>query len=164
MTTAPASSSLRYRLRSVVSPRRRVAGGILVGLTLFLLLFSFGYVALSYDERPGSEVIFGGDPAGYTLHAVWRDGELLDCSDQGAMMDYLSTLSLARLTGDYDYSLQGQTTYTLYFDPSGPDTKSLCIVLSGNQCKIRRSYSARYWPYYLPDGVDTDRLNTLLAS
>ena len=161
---SPAAASLRYRLRSVVAPRRRVAGGILVGLVLFLLMSSFGYVALSFDERPGAEVLFGGDPAGYTLHSVRRDGELLDCSDPEALMDYLSALPLAHLTGDYDYGQQDRTTYILYFDPPRTDMGSLRVLLSGSQCKVSHSNSALFRPYYLPEGVDIEQLDSLLTS
>lgn len=159
-----AAASLRYRLRSVVAPRRRVAGGILVGLTLFLLMSSFGYVALSFDERPGAEVLFGGDPAGYTLHSVRRDGELLDCSDPEALMDYLSALPLAHLTGNYDYGQQDRTTYIFYFDPPRTDMGSLRVLLSGSQCKVSHSNSALFRPYYLPEGVDIEQLDSLLTS
>ena len=161
---SPAAASLRYRLRSVVAPRRRAAGGILVGLTLFLLMSSFGYVALSFDERPGAEVLFGGDPAGYTLHSVRRDGKLLDCSDPEALMDYLSALPLAHLTGDYDYGQQDRTTYIFYFDPPRTDMGSLCVLLSGSQCKVSHSNSALFRPYYLPEGVDIEQLDSLLTS
>ncbi|MEI3141142.1 MAG: hypothetical protein V8S34_06035, partial [Lawsonibacter sp.] len=160
----PVAASLRYRLRSVVAPRRRVAGGILVGLTLFLLMSSFGYVALSFDERPGAEVLFGGDPAGYTLHSVRRDGELLDCSDPEALMDYLSALPLAHLTGDYDYEDQDQATYVLYFDAPKEVTRNLCVVLSGRQCKMDPSNGRAFQPYYLPEGVDIEQLDSLLTS
>lgn len=160
---SPSAASLRYRLRSVVSPRRRVAGGILVGLVLFLLMSSFGYVALSFDERPGAEVLFGGDPAGYTLRSVRRDGKLVDCPDPDALMDYLSALPLSYLTGDYDYEDQDQTTYTLYFDSPQKGTKSLCVLLSGRQCKMDGSSTRYFQPYYLPEGVDTARLDGLLA-
>lgn len=159
-----AAASLRYRLRSVVAPRRRVAGGILVGLTLFLLMSSFGYVALSYDERTGADIFFGGDPAGYTLHSVRRDGELLDCSDPEALMDYLSALPLAHLTGNYDYGQQDRTTYIFYFDPPRTDMGSLCVLLSGSQCKVSHSNSALFRPYYLPEGVDIEQLDSLLTS
>lgn len=161
---SPAAASLRYRLRSVVAPRRRVAGGILVGLTLFLLMSSFGYVALSYDERTGADIFFGGDPAGYTLHAVWRDGKLMDCADPEALMDYLSALPLAHLTGDYDYGQQDRTTYILYFDPPRTDMGSLRVLLSGSQCKVSHSNSALFRPYYLPEGVDIEQLDSLLTS
>ena len=161
---SPVAASLRYRLRSVVAPRRRVAGGILVGLVLFLLLFSFGYVALSYDERTGADIFFGGDPAGYTLHAVWRDGKLLDCADPKALADHLSALSLARLTGNYNYGQQDRTTYILYFDPPRTDMGSLCVLLSGSQCKVSHSNSALSRPYYLPEGVDIEQLDSLLTS
>lgn len=161
---SPAAASLRYRLRSVVAPRRRAAGGILVGLTLFLLMSSFGYVALSFDERPGAEVLFGGDPAGYTLHSVRRDGKLLDCSDPEALMDYLSALPLAHLTGNYDYRQQDRTTYIFYFDPPRTDMGSLRVLLSGSQCKVSHSNSALFRPYYLPEGVDIEQLDSLLTS
>ena len=161
---SPVAASLRYRLRSVVAPRRRVAGGILVGLTLFLLMSSFGYVALSYDERTGADIFFGGDPAGYTLHSVRRDGELLDCSDPEALMDYLSALPLAHLTGDYDYEDQDQATYVLYFDAPKEVTRNLCVVLSGRQCKMDPSNGRAFQPYYLPEGVDIEQLDSLLTS
>lgn len=161
---SPAAASLRYRLRSVVAPRRRAAGGILVGLTLFLLMSSFGYVALSYDERTGADIFFGGDPAGYTLHSVRRDGKLLDCSDPEALMDYLSALPLAHLTGNYDYGQQDRTTYILYFDPPRTDMGSLCVLLSGSQCEISHSNSALFRSYYLPEGVDTQLLDETLTA
>ncbi|MCB6499436.1 M56 family metallopeptidase [Colidextribacter sp. 210702-DFI.3.9] len=161
---SPAAASLRYRLRSVVAPRRRAAGGILVVLVLFLLLSSFGYVALSYDERTGADIFFGGDPAGYTLHAVWRDGKLLDCADPKALADHLSALSLARLTGNYDYRQQDRTTYIFYFDPPRTDMGSLRVLLSGSQCEISHSNSALFRPYYLPEGVDIEQLDSLLTS
>lgn len=161
---SPAASSLRYRLRSVVAPRRRAAGDILVGLVLFLLLSSFGYVALSYDERTGADIFFGGDPAGYTLHAVWRDGKLLDCADPKALADHLSALSLARLTGNYDYRQQDRTTYIFYFDPPRTDMGSLRILLSGHRCEVSRSSSALFRPYYLPEGVDTQLLDETLTA
>ena len=161
---SPAAASLRYRLRSVVAPRRRVAGDILVGLVLFLLLSSFGYVALSYDERTGADIFFGGDPAGYTLHAVWRDGKLLDCADPKALADHLSALSLAHLTGNYDYRQQDRTTYIFYFDPPRTDMGSLCVLLSGSQCKVSHSNSALFQSYYLPEGVDIEQLDSLLMS
>ena len=161
---SPAAASLRYRLRSVVAPRRRVAGGILVGLTLFLLMSSFGYVALSYDERTGADIFFGGDPAGYTLHSVRRDGELMDCPDPDALMDYLSALPLAHLTGNYDYRQQDRTTYIFYFDPPRTDMGSLCVLLSGSQCKVSHSNSALFRPYYLPEGVDTQLLDETLTA
>ena len=135
-----------------------------MGLVLFLLLSSFGYVALSYDERTGADIFFGGDPAGYTLHAVWRDGKLLDCSDPEALMDYLSALPLARLTGNYDYGQQDRTTYILYFDPPRTDMGSLRVLLSGSQCKVSHSNSALFRPYYLPEGVDIEQLDSLLTS
>ena len=125
---------------------------------------SFGYVALSFDERPGAEVLFGGDPAGYTLHSVRRDGELLDCSDPEALMDYLSALPLAHLTGDYDYEDQDQATYVLYFDAPKEVTRNLCVVLSGRQCKMDPSNGRAFQPYYLPEGVDIEQLDSLLTS
>ena len=161
---SPAAASLRYRLRSVVAPRRRVAGGILVGLVLFLLMSSFGYVALSFDERPGAEVLFGGDPAGYTLRSVRRDGELMDCPDPDALMDYLSALPLAHLTGDYDYEDQDPATYVLYFDAPKEVTRNLCVVLSGQQCKMDPSDGRAFQPYYLPEGVDTQLLDETLTA
>ena len=161
---SPAAASLRYRLRSVVAPRRRAAGDILVGLVLFLLLSSFGYVALSYDERTGADIFFGGDPAGYTLHTVWRDGKLLDCADPKALADHLSALSLARLTGNYDYRQQDRTTYIFYFDPPRTDMGSLRVLLSGSQCEISHSNSALFRPYYLPEGVDTQLLDETLTA
>jgi len=108
--------------------------------------------------------ICGGDPAGYPLHAVWRDGKLLDCADPKALADHLSALSLARLTGNYNYGQQDRTTYILYFDPPRTDMGSLCVLLSGSQCKVSHSNSALSRPYYLPEGVDIEQLDSLLTS
>ena len=79
-------------------------------------------------------------------------------------MDYLSALPLAHLTGDYDYGQQDRTTYIFYFDPPRTDMGSLRVLLSGSQCEVSHSNSALFRPYYLPEGVDIEQLDSLLTS
>ena len=41
---------------------------------------------------------------------------------------------------------------------------SLCVLLSGSQCKVSHSNSSLFRPYYLPEGVDTQLLDETLTA
>lgn len=60
--------ALRYRLKNVIIPRKRLTGGIVVGIVFFLLFFSCIFVNFSYNPGTVQESIFQNrDPKDYTL-------------------------------------------------------------------------------------------------
>ena len=163
-----AASSMRYRLKSVVSPRKRRSGAIIVGLTFFILCMTCGYVALAYGGHTGEEVLFQ-----YQDHSQFqlRNISLRDdtfhrnyiCTDENAFFDYLAGLEMDDLTGNYSFS-EHNREFTCFFDtPQGVFT--LAMVLSDHTVKIvplGTSSSSSY--YYLPQGVDWAYLDTIITA
>ena len=62
-----AAGSLRYRLKRVMKPGRRLAGSLAVGASMFALFLTFGSVALADSPASARELIFGRAPQGITL-------------------------------------------------------------------------------------------------
>lgn len=68
---ATSAKSMHYRLKHIVKPEKRLNGAVIVGLVFFVLCMTSGYVALAYDDRSGSEVIYNNnDYSQYHLHSI----------------------------------------------------------------------------------------------
>lgn len=61
------AKSLRYRLRQVIHPTRRLGGALLLGALVFLCMMCSGSVAFSCGRRPVAEQIVSEDAAWKTL-------------------------------------------------------------------------------------------------
>lgn len=153
------ANALRYRLKSVVDPKKKPSGALVVGLVFFLLCMSCGYVALAYGETTGAEVIFQSQPPEqYVLHSSVFDDVV--CTDESALHRYLSALRMEQISGNYSFFQEG-TSLSLIFDtPEG----ALVVTLSDRFIKLVPLYgkvNAKY--YYLPDGVDWDALSEYIV-
>lgn len=155
------ANALRYRLKSVVAPRKKPSGGLVVGLVFFLLCMSCGYTALAYGEETGAEVIYRSqDPEQYTLRINgWNDSF---CTDEAALHRYLSSLRVERIAGNYS------------FEPEG---RSLTLLLDAPECTVHFTLSDRFLKliplygeerrakyYYLPDSTDWDTLDRYMVT
>ncbi len=154
------ASALRYRMKSVVEPKKKTSGALVVGLSFFLLCMSCGYVTLAYQECTGAEVIYQSRSAEqYALRDMeWGD---LVCTDEAALHRYLSARRVERISGNYAFSEldQEETSLPLLLDtPEG----TLYITLSDRFMRLwvwgdnrREEY------YYLPDGTDWEILKQI---
>lgn len=119
------AKTMRYRLKNVIKPRRRLVGGVAAGVIFFGLIVSAGHVALAYDTASGRELIFDDrELSEFSINSVRRlDAEKLkfnDCSDEQAFSDYLAGLTFHRLTGNYTFpEKQGPGVSVLYHGPDG---------------------------------------------
>lgn len=148
------ASALRYRLKSVVVRKEKSSGVLAVGLVFFLLCMSCGYVALTYKESTGAEMIFRSKPPEQhvLLNSKWDDRIFID---ETALCRYLSGLPMNPLSGNY--SLDGEeASLSLLFDtPEG----GLEVTLSDKFIELvplHDQADARYC--YLPEGTDWDAL------
>lgn len=162
-----AAASMRYRLKSVVDPRGRRSGAIIVGLIFFVLCMTCGYVALAYEGGAGEAVLFQYQDHGrFQLRDIFlRDDEFRRtyiCTDENAFYDYLAGLEMDCLTGNYSFSENDREFTYLLDTPQG----TILITLSDHAIKVVPLYgeapSASY--YYLPRGVDWNRLDTLIIA
>lgn len=153
------ANALRYRLKSVVAPKEKPSGALVVGLVFFLLCMSCGYVALAYGESTGAEIIFESrPPEEYVLRSTgWND---YICTDEAALNHYLSTLRMEHISGNYSFSHEGASLSLIFHAPEG----ALAVTLSDRYAKLVPLYgeaSASY--YYLPDGTDWNALSEYLV-
>lgn len=112
-----AAGTLRYRLRNVLKPRKRLSGGLLVGFSVLALILTFGAVALA-DVRT---IIFDRAPSDLTLARVtvnnWP-GEVYGYRsvygyDAAALTEYISSLNVRQVyVGNYTEDTKRQ----LYVD------------------------------------------------
>lgn len=152
------ASALRYRLKSVVEPKKKASGVLVVGIAFFLLCMSYGHVTPVYQENTGAEVIYRSRPTKqYVLRNIeWGD---LTCTDEAALHRYLSAQRMDRITRNFAFSelYHEETSLWLMF---GTPEGSLYITLSDRYMRLSGdNQSAEY--YYLPDGTDWELLEQI---
>lgn len=159
------ASSLRYRLRQVVAPRKKRSGALLVGFLFFALCMSSGYVALAYGGGTGQELLLEqkGLTAEGLLSAKLYDGSSTTdtiCADRQALANYLASLELRQLTGNYSFDVDEPEWTLLYETPDG----TLAVVLGKNRVRILPFGQPVYtsW-YYVPGGIDEEALEAILT-
>lgn len=161
-----AASSMHYRLKSVVKPRKCRSGALVVGLTFFLLCMTCGYVALAYGDTTGEDVLFQHqDHSQFELSSISLKNDKFNtnyvCKDKAAFNDYLAGLKMDHLTGNYSFS-QFDRQFTYICDtPKG----TMVVILSDHAIKFVPLYGDhKSVSYYLPEGVDWDYLNTIIMA
>lgn len=159
------AATLRRRLEQVLAPAARSSGAFLAGLLFFLLAISYGWMTFSYGTAPAAQVLYsGGDSAQYQVKGVHlspphaqAENTPYTLTDPQAFHDYLSGLSLSRLTGNYNFPDQDFSCFLF-----GPDNDML-IVISHQVMEVTvLGPAATPTYYYLPQGVDWDYLTSLL--
>ncbi len=154
------ANALRYRLKSVVAPKKKPSGALVVGLVFFLLCMSCGYVALAYGESTGAKVIFKSQPPEQYILSSVNVGDYV-CIDETDLHRYLSGLRMEHISGNYSFD-QEETPLSLIFDtPEGV----LAVTLSDRFIKLVPLYGSRPTAeyFYLPDGTDWDTLNEFIV-
>jgi len=107
---SPAASSLRYRLRNVVNPAKRLSGAVVIGVAIFALFMSMGTLALADSGSTVQALVFDKAPTELAVDRVtiynWRDNQFGYSSIYGweekALTEYLASLRVKRVyTGNY---------------------------------------------------------------
>lgn len=161
------ASALRYRLKGIVQPPRRRTGAVLVGVTVGLLILAFGRVGMACDVETGAETLFGGEPGNVSLtEAAWtgeRPYVPAACRDEGALTNYLSSLTLYQMVGKYPYPGDGVEQISLTYEtPQG----ELEADLYGDGIRVMTSWeeSSREYYYYVSGGLDWEKLEGLFSA
>ena len=108
---APQAESLRYRLKQIMSPTKRLSGALIAGLALSLMLITAGGLAIAHDEDTAENLAFGGKVPVFSSDKVIDYGTRTDgggmklaayfCTDPAALMNYISGLEVSRLSGNF---------------------------------------------------------------
>lgn len=159
------ASAMRYRLKAIMQPVKRRSGALTVGLIVFVLYMSCGYVALAYGEHKGSEVIFSGQELSlFTLDRVMMErgdyNTSQDAIDAAAINDYLAELTMLNMTGNFSLSGGRRFMEFQYLGPAG----FLWVQLYDSFVRVLPLHGLEHGGsvYYLPDGVDWTYLDTLV--
>lgn len=159
------ASSMRYRLKSIVSPGKKHSGALIVGLMFFVLCMTSGYVALAYGEETGAETVF----RNYELSNFVADGitvsggqydSKLDNIDAEALTAYIAGLRTQEMTGNYSFSNDDREVSIWYNTPYG------VVILDLHSNHVRVFYLSdeedRSYIYHLPDGTDWDYVDSIV--
>ena len=163
------AKSLRYRLRGIISERKKLAGGLLAGLLTSALILSSGYVAFAFTPSSGEDVIFQGHSATFEpafIYSVpdpkWYPNQetFYRCTDSGALTAYLADLTLYRTTDFYDPDEANCLYLSLV---RGSQTMSITLYDHLLTVQERNgSQAGRKEMFYFPEKLDRAYLDTLL--
>ena len=159
------ASSMRYRLKSIVSPGRKHSGALIVGLMFFILCMTSGYVALAYGEETGAETVFRNYELSsfvaddITVSGGQYDGKL-DNIDAEALTAYIAGLRTQEMTGNYSFSNDDREVSIWYNTPYG------VVLLDLHSNHVRVFYLSdeedRSYIYHLPDGTDWEYVDSIV--
>ena len=159
------ASSLRYRLKRIVRPRRTMTGGVLLGLVFFGLCMSAGYVALAWGGGTGEEAIYlSQEPQRCTLAAIARtqrgDTTYLRCGDPQAFTSYLAQLPMEQIMGNYTFDEEEESLSMNCSTPEG----TLYVTLWDRAARVALLSGERRTTcyYHLPQATDWAYLDRLL--
>ena len=123
------AKSLRYRLKQIVSPGRRLVGGVTVGAVFFLLLVTSGMVAFAWGSGTVQDAAFDGNAANaYSFDNVSRgvcreyggiSSRSYTCTEPDALLDYVFSLPVIRVGGNYQFPSEGEFLDLFLRGPEG---------------------------------------------
>ena len=158
--------ALRYRLGSVIAPVPKRSGALAVALAAMLLFLTSGYVALGYQAGSGEEALFQGlDPDAFTLSHFSRQGvfdlDLYQCNDPEGLRDYLCSLDLEEVLGNYDFNLE-ENDYFLTFSSH---EHALYLDLRGNFIEVNPNWTEEQRPrfYHVAGGLERETLDAFFT-
>ena len=115
------ASSLRYRLKAVVSTAERKSGALVILGLFVLLVASFGYVAVGYEQLSGRELLFAdGELSEYVVM-----NEDITAEEAEQLLTYLAGLEFEKITGN-DHDLSGEKSFSVRCN--GPDGRFLLMM------------------------------------
>ena len=160
------ANSLRYRLKSIVLPRKRRLGGVFAGMVFFLLIMTCGHVALAYSVGTGNEILFNKKQSEeYTIDFI-NKGDLYhlnyyNCLDESKFFDYLSSLELYDKTGNYSYSQYENLMRVSYHHVDG----NFVVTITDNTIKVTPLHGDRLYSkiYLSREPIDWEYLDSLVV-
>lgn len=104
------ASSLRYRLRNVVKPSKRLSGGVVVGLAMFALFMMMGFIAVIGAPGTVQTLVFDKAPEDIYIEGIntyrWNSNSYGHRSvygwNEGPLTDYIASLQVKQVyAGNY---------------------------------------------------------------
>ena len=157
------AKGLRYRLRRIVSPGKRLAGGVIAGVLFFLLILSGGHTAFAYPRENHQPDIFA-HPDSKVSSVLLRNGQSYVsriCLDTPALKQYLAGLKQYHLSGGYRFSDSSHEMTVVWDTPQGEVATTLKDHRLGVVIFGKNQNETRCW--YLEESPDWDYLYSLMG-
>ena len=157
------ASALRYRLKNIVRPARKHVGALFVGVVASLLFLTCGQVGLAYGMGTGEAYIYQNEAESISLAKVTQTKEearkVIQCRDEEALTDYLSSLTLYQAVGTYDCDSEEEQLSLTYNTSQG----TLGVILWENYVRVMPSWEKdlKEQDYYVSGGLDWEKLDGL---
>lgn len=157
------ASALRYRLKNIVRPARKHVGALFVGVVASLLFLTCGQVGLAYGMGTGEAYIYQNEAESISLAKVTQTKEearkVIQCQDEEALTDYLSSLTLYQAVGTYDCDSEEKQLSLTYNTSQG----TLGVILWENYVRVMPSWEKdlKEQDYYVSGGLDWKKLDGL---
>ena len=159
------ASSMRYRLKAIVKPRKIHSGALIVGLTFFLLCMTCGYVSLAYGEDTGTATIFRShDLTEFSADDITVSGgdyvNGVDNIDAAALTQYIASLPTQEMTGNYSYSDEEKELSIWYNSPYG----IVLVDLHTDFIKViyLKDETDAWYVYHLPEPTDWEYIDSIV--
>ena len=159
------ASSMRYRLKAIVKPKKRRTGALIVGLTFFILCMSCGYVSLAYGEDTGAITIFRNhDLTEFVADDITVIGGKytngIDNVDAGALTEYIAGLCTQEMTGNYSYSEDDKELSIWYNSPYGVvmvnlHTDYVQVIYLSDENDV-------WYTYHLPESTNWEYIDSIV--
>lgn len=128
-----AANSLRYRLKNVVTPRKRFSGAVVLGVAMLLIFLGSGSVAVADSGGTVSKLVFGKAPKGIVLTRIAADSwdenrsepQAIYAWKEAALTEYLSALRVKEVYAGRYPEGDGRCLYLDYAERKNEETVSL---------------------------------------
>lgn len=159
------ASSMRYRLKTIVKPKKRYGGALVVGLTFFVLCMTCGYVSLAYGEDTGATTVFRNhEMTEFLADEITVGGGQytngIDNVDAEALTEYIAGLHTQEMTGNYSYSEDDKDLSICYNSPYGIvlvdlHTEYVQVIYLQDENDV-------WYTYHLPEPTDWSYVDTIV--
>ena len=165
------ASTMKYRLNNIMKTKTRDSGMFVVGVALFALFMSYGYVALAYGGATGKEIIYRSEDTSMfeidelyiaTKEDDYASKHIYECVDEEAFHEYFSKLKMENLTGNYSFSDSDKELSISLDTPKG----RVYVSVYDHVIELIPIYEedVQTYRYYLPEGVDWEYLEKLVIA
>ena len=153
------AEALRYRLRGVMAPGKKRSGALVIALAVFVLIASYGWIAVAVEEGTTEELLFGGDSAAAADHLdrIYAPQGGMECSDPRALTEYLAQTPLYFTA----VSAPESEYYSFIYKWETGSNQWRCLYISTNSSRLYVSTQGSW--YVTPRGLDTDYIDSLLT-
>lgn len=160
-----AARTMRYRLKNVVTERRRQTGTFLIAIAMFCCVMSYGLIAISSHRGSIAEVVYDADVVSSDIESVQYRGESHRDSgdvwawDEEGLFDYISNLQVEELNSVNTLSAGGEKSLVMWMRING---KLTLVDLDDSKLRVWDLKHNEGKDYILRSVIDWDVLKGYL--